>query len=664
MIMHRNRMFAAVAVFAMTAGAIHPSPAQTAQGVQYVGSMKVDELGVPRALFNLRIPSTQHSPELAASSFLASYNQALRLSTASSDLVTAAVIDAPGGTHVRFQQMYKGLPVYGADVVVSVNSLNEITMVINNGRTGVEAPAAPSFDAARALTIVRDILKTSNRAIGQDDSATLIVYADQKGAYHLAYRVAMTREEPAGDWEVIVDATTGVLLQSRDLFVEYEDNQQMNGSGFVYLTDPLSAARQKYGTDGFSDNDDQNSDSLAAYRSLVALDSITFSGGSFFLRGPYCTIMDIESPFDTAVTSLTPDGFQFDRSQMGFEAVNAYYHASLAYKRVRDLGFTSSRLRKIRIDPHGFQGMDNSHYSPSGNWMSFGTGGVDDAEDADVIWHEYGHAIQYTFSPTWGGGESAALGEGYSDYWAASYARSLNQWMREDDQFSWVYKWDGHNVYWSGRRLDDANTYPFDNPSPHAAGQVWSSTLMGIWSELGRDVTDRIVLKSLCYLGYGVTAADAANALLQADRDLYDGSHAATLGYWLGTVKHFIDPATVQNPSTGIEDLQQDVPASYALAQNFPNPFNPTTTIGFDVPGGTQGAGGPGRAFSRIRLAVYDLLGREVAVLEDGQKSPGHYNVRFDASGLASGVYLCRLDVRPGDGSSPSSFSRKMALVR
>jgi len=661
MIMHRTWVFAAVAAITMTAGANEPSPAQTGPGVQYTGSMKIDEQGVPRALFNLRIPSTQHSPELAARSFLASYNQALRLGSAHTDLVTAAVVDAPGGTHVRFQQRYNGLPVHEADVVVSVNSLNEITMVINNGRTGIETPVSPSFGATEAINIVRDILKTSDRATGQDDSATLVVFADQKGVYYLAYRVTMTREEPAGDWEVIIDATTGDLLQSRDLFVEYEENHQTRGSGFVYLTDPLSAARQKYGTVGFSDNDDQDSDSLSAYRSLVVLDSVTFTGGNFVLRGPYCTIMDIESPLDTAITSPTPDGFQFDRSQMGFEAVNTYYHASEAYKRVRDLGFSSSRLRKIRIDPHGFQGLDNSHYSPSGNWIAFGTGGVDDAEDADVIWHEYGHAIQYAFSPTWGGGESAALGEGYSDYWAASYARSLNQWTREDDQFAWVYKWDGHNVYWSGRRLDDANTYPFENPSPHVAGQVWSSTLMGIWSELGRDVTDRIVLKSLHYLGYGATASDAANAILQADRDLYNGSHAATLGYWLGTVKHFIDPATVENPSTGIEDLQQGVPASFTLAQNFPNPFNPSTTIGFDVPSGKEGSGG---ASSRVRLAVYDLLGREVAVLEDGQKSPGHYEVRFDASGLASGVYLCRMDVRPGDGSSPLSFTRKMAFVR
>jgi len=53
----------------------------------------------------------------------------------------------------------------------------------------------------------------------------------------------------------------------------------------------------------------------------------------------------------------------------------AYYHSALAYARLRELGFELPGLASLRVDPHGFQGKDNSHYSPSGNWMSFGTVG-------------------------------------------------------------------------------------------------------------------------------------------------------------------------------------------------------------------------------------------------------------------------------------------------
>ena len=81
------------------------------------------------------------------------------------------------------------------------------------------------------------------------------------------------------------------------------------------------------------------------------------------------------------------------------------------------------------------------------------------------------------------------------------------------------------------------------------------------------------------------------------------------------------------------------VPPGFSLAQNYPNPFNPGTNIGYTV-----GAVSSQRAAdSWVRLVVYDLLGREVAVLVDGKKQPGSYEVQFDGSGLSSGVYFYRL---------------------
>ncbi len=74
------------------------------------------------------------------------------------------------------------------------------------------------------------------------------------------------------------------------------------------------------------------------------------------------------------------------------------------------------------------------------------------------------------------------------------------------------------------------------------------------------------------------------------------------------------------------------VPASFNLEQNFPNPFNPTTTIRFTIP-----------ERSHISLAVYDLPGRRIATLIDGLMEPGDHSSLFDASSLAGGVYFYRL---------------------
>jgi len=73
-------------------------------------------------------------------------------------------------------------------------------------------------------------------------------------------------------------------------------------------------------------------------------------------------------------------------------------------------------------------------------------------------------------------------------------------------------------------------------------------------------------------------------------------------------------------------------PKEFRLEQNYPNPFNPTTGVRFQVPGASD-----------VKITVYDILGREVAVLVNERKPAGNYQVTFDAGGLASGVYLYQL---------------------
>ncbi len=621
----------------------------------YTASAKTDGRGVVRSLYNVRSLAKSGSAASAARSFLSAHTTALGIGNVT--LGTEQTVIAPGGAHVRIAQVHRGIPVYGAGVSVATNAAHQVTMVSNATIADIEVATAPQFDAQRAVILARAALHTGDRAIGSPDSASLVVFRAADGSDHLAYRVTITREEPAGDWELILDAESGAILQQQDMFVKYEEGQRVRGSGMVYVTDPLSSARQAYGANGFVDAGDTDSDSLNAYRTRVGLDSVTYTGGQFVLQGPYCTLADIEMPIDSMFSAATPDGFDFTRSQQGFEAVNAFYHITASYRRLLDLGFSSDRLAAIRVDPHGFQGQDNSHFSPTGNWVSFGTGGVDDAEDADVIWHEYGHAIQYAFAPTWGGGECAALGEGYADYWAASFSRSAGAWTAADAQFNWVYKWDGHNEFWGGRKLNDARTYPFGTLSAHTAGQIWSSALMSIWNDLGRDVTDRLVLKSLLYLGYGATAVDAAHAMLQADRDLYNGVHIATLVHWLGSVKHFIDPSIAGGSATDVED-DTVMPQSFGLAQNYPNPFNPTTALPFTL-----------ASAARVRLAIYNVLGQEIAVVADADYAAGAHTAQWNASNQAgtavsSSMYIARLTVVPAAGGEPMTFTRKMVLMR
>ena len=519
---------------------------------------RVDASGVTRALYNVGYTKTGAAKEQLATSFLRENSEALLISDVNADLKKISTKTIDGSTHIRFMQLYRNIPVHQGEIIVSTTANNEVGMVLNNYKSNIQVPLTSNgISMQSAVAAVRANLPSNAKIIGKAEEAVLMVWQDSQEQYHIAYRVRVTTENPSGDWEAFVDANSGKILHIENRFVSQSNTVYDQGSGYVYLTDPLSAAKRRYGAQGFTDNDDADSDSLNFYRSRVTLDSLTFEDGMYKLKGPYCEVTDIESPTDSIYASVDKNGFDYTRSQQEFEAVNVYYHVSKSYQYIQSLGFSSLGLTEIRLDPHGLQGADNSHYSPNGNWIAWGEGGVDDAEDVDAILHEYGHAIVFNFVPTWGGGESGALGEGYSDYWAATYSRTAKLWGPTDYEYNWVYNWNAHNVFWLGRNLNDNRTYPFGNLEVHDAGQIWASTLMSIWCALGKEVTDRLVLKSLHYLGAAATGVDAAQALIQADRDLYGGSHISTLAYWLGTVKHFLD-ATNYVPTiahTSVSDI-------------------------------------------------------------------------------------------------------------
>ncbi len=104
--------------------------------------------------------------------------------------------------------------------------------------------------------------------------------------------------------------------------------------------------------------------------------------------------------------------------------------------------------------------------------------------------------------------------------------------------------------------------------------------------------------------------------------------------------------------SSVIEIDVKNIPLVFALEQNFPNPFNPSTTISWQSPVG-----------SHQTLKVYDVLGNEVATLVDEYREAGRYEIAFDASQLASGIYLYKLQVNPAEGGKSSFTSIKKMIV-
>lgn len=103
----------------------------------------------------------------------------------------------------------------------------------------------------------------------------------------------------------------------------------------------------------------------------------------------------------------------------------------------------------------------------------------------------------------------------------------------------------------------------------------------------------------------------------------------------------------------GIEEKNSELPKDYALYQNYPNPFNPSTKIEYSVP-----------KESKVKIEIYNSLGQMVKLLTDEVKSAGHYQVNFNGTSFASGVYIFRINALPVDGSSVFNSARRMILMK
>jgi hypothetical protein len=113
----------------------------------------------------------------------------------------------------------------------------------------------------------------------------------------------------------------------------------------------------------------------------------------------------------------------------------------------------------------------------------------------------------------------------------------------------------------------------------------------------------------------------------------------------LGSLFYF-DDISLSEQVVAVDD-NKNTPEEFRLEQNFPNPFNPSTSISYTIPERAE-----------VVLKVYDILGKEAAILENSTKDAGTYNLKFDASALPSGIYMYTLK------AGSYSLTKKMMLVR
>ena len=516
----------------------------------------------------------------AARTYIESTNTAYGWRGGPDDLRLVNVTRSSVSSHVLFQQTVGGVPVLYRYVKVSVDEANRPTLIMNGFDQNVldRRPTNSVVVTARsAAQTVADLFETASDDKVEPELSILPVETPR-----FVWRVITRSNSAGGEWEALVDATTGSVVSVRDRSFRRHAGTLgssktsatsgtvartlVDGSGLVFDPDPISTAGVNYGPP-FVDSGDADQVDINNQRISVTLRDISLGTDNLYrLDGPYVTIVG-----GGALAYVPPaqptSVFDFTRSDDRFEAVNSYYHVDKSQRYVQTLGYLDVRNDGVSVNPLALVA-DNSVYSPSANLIELGAGGVDDAEDAGVIWHEYAHALLEASAPGLvDAPEGQALHEGWADYWASSYMRSLAD-AGKTSRVDWqnVFRWDsGDGQLWPGRRVGVAGTYPddfhcedvgdinHDGCNIYADGLIWASTLMEIQDDLGREVSDKLNLQSHYYLSAPATFRDAAEALIQADVDLYGGQYGTVLLSILGD-RGFVD-ATQFAPVTEHDQL-------------------------------------------------------------------------------------------------------------
>jgi zinc metalloprotease ZmpB len=290
--------------------------------------------------------------------------------------------------------------------------------------------------------------------------------------------------------------------------------------GTVFFPNPV----QQTGLQSLTDRKDSDYAALQPAYRRVRLTDLDASG---FLAGRWVRVKSETGPAALIVDGQLP---AYHRDADQFEQVMGYYWVTTAHHYLSGLGFgadlpaVNDRQIELRINQFGG---DNSFFRGNKADITLGKGGVDDAEDAEVIVHEYGHSVQDGQVAGFGTSlEAGSIGEGFSDYFAVA----VTDWatgVPTKTPEACVADWDSvsytRDVPHCLRRLDGTKVYPEDVAGEvHADGEIWSAALYDIRNRL-RDArkADRIIVDGQFAFAADTSFHDAAAATVAAARRLY-----------------------------------------------------------------------------------------------------------------------------------------------
>jgi hypothetical protein len=433
--------------------------------------------------------------------------------------------------HFYYEQKFNGLPVFESEVGVHLGADGHVYGVTSSyvpvqvARTSATISAEAAFQAALAATSV-----DASAVVPEFESErTLGIYPTADGG-RLAYRVTVPSRRPAGLFKVYVDANTGEMLDAPQNLMSMID-----GQGKVFVPSPTVSEAN----DAIRDmNDSPTSVPASAYISVV-LPGLDASGK---LIGPYSQVHpSMSGPVvraDSNFTDLVRDNVQFNEAEVYWAIDKAETtYQSLGYSAAAGAPVMNYAIKVYAHNSPTWGNVDNSSFSGSNidgtgtGILEFGTGGVDDAEDAEIIWHEYGHATLWNQRPGINQNVSReGIGEGFGDYLAGTMSKRV---PGGSSYYVTVGEWDATSYNASGsphpflRKLDNPIFWENRGNEVHDAGEIWSHPLFDYDNQVGPDVALDTVLQAHFLFDLSPTQVEGAAAMITADQMLNGGATAA-----------------------------------------------------------------------------------------------------------------------------------------
>jgi len=600
---------------------------------------------------------TEENIETVCRNFLADYQDVIKIKP--QDLVLKRARHSHKNWYIHFQQSYEGIPVYRTPIGFTINRWGKIPLLGADIYPDISVSTSPTISQEQAIEIAEVAFRTAEMdSVAVLNDVSLMVYprlADSI-SYHLVYEIKLLSEDPLKEWIYFVDAHHGEIVHSRNAILEgdwrnygwvnwhywpehYYDSE-LNGGGLNGVSvRVVNVGGQTVGQDQTNSNGYYNINWSGAGTALYYL----HGAKELSLSSSWVKITNADTKTHSYGPFFPSTSYRHDWS-WATDETNVYRHVNFIHNFFKVSPFNYDEMDyQMEAKVHAGDGYNGAS---NGVNIFFGSqGGMHWARSSDVVYHEYTHCVVYHLYHMHfiddgnRRGQDYAMDEGFADYFACTI---------NDDPIQ------GESVG-VNRNLDNNLRFPEDTTGEgHHDGQIMSGACWDMRESLSDTMADVLIFKALWWEPQADNFNDFGGNVLLADDDRYGDGDMGNGTPHEGQINAAFEAHGITPTVVGVDDwrLSSTIPNSFSLAQNFPNPFNPTTEIRYSVP-----------VKSRVNLAIYNLLGQRVKTLIDGDQEEGIYSVSWkgenDMGGpVASGVYFYR--IQAGDFIS----TRRMLLLR